>query len=165
MGAFLPQVVQASFLWVCGDFYTASLGMYASTSSRLGEIGNVSNDARFVRNGSLVQKLKKYLLLWTITAGLALVIIITIFWDICVIQFNPSVTVSLVMAEIIPLRYSSPDKKANFTNDIIDLWFQTYLLNALGQHWQHTLRRSCVDIQQKFRKIFKTENMILSKLV
>ena len=40
----------------------------------------------------------------TIIAGLALVIIITIFWDICVIQFNPSVTVSLVMAEIIPLR-------------------------------------------------------------
>ena len=36
-------------------------------------------------------------------------IIITIFWDICVIQFNPSVTVSLVMAEIIPLRLMIPN--------------------------------------------------------
>ena len=44
-----------------------------------------------------------------LSAGLALVIIITIFWDICVIQFNPSVTVSLVMAEIIPLRLLLPN--------------------------------------------------------
>ena len=44
-----------------------------------------------------------------LSAGLALVIIITIFWDICVIQFNPSVTVSLVLAEIIPARLLFPN--------------------------------------------------------
>ena len=44
-----------------------------------------------------------------LSAGLALVIIITIFWDICVIQFNPSVTVSLVLAEIIPARLLLPN--------------------------------------------------------
>ena len=50
-----------------------------------------------------------YQIMPALSAGLALVIIITIFWDICVIQFNPSVTVSLVMAEIIPLRLLLPN--------------------------------------------------------
>lgn len=50
-----------------------------------------------------------YQMMPALSAGLALVIIITIFWDICVIQFNPSVTVSLVMAEIIPVRLLFPN--------------------------------------------------------
>ena len=43
-----------------------------------------------------------YQLLPALSAGIALIIIITIFWDICIIQFNPSVTVSLVLAEALP---------------------------------------------------------------
>ena len=43
------------------------------------------------------------------SAGIALIIIITLFWDICVIQFNPAVTVSLVMAEILPFRLMIPN--------------------------------------------------------
>ena len=43
-----------------------------------------------------------YQLLPALSAGIALIIIITIFWDICIIQFNPSVTISLVLAEALP---------------------------------------------------------------
>ena len=35
--------------------------------------------------------------------------IVTIFWDICVIQFNQAVTISLVMAEVIPVRLMIPN--------------------------------------------------------
>ena len=45
-----------------------------------------------------------YQLLPALSAGIALIIIITIFWDICIIQFNPCVTVSLVLAEALPGR-------------------------------------------------------------
>ena len=45
-----------------------------------------------------------YQLLPALSAGIALIIIITIFWDICIIQFNPCVTVSLVLAEVLPGR-------------------------------------------------------------
>ena len=50
-----------------------------------------------------------YQLLPALSAGIALTIIITIFWDICIIQFNPSVTISLVLAESIPAKLLVPN--------------------------------------------------------
>ena len=44
-----------------------------------------------------------------LAAGINLVIIICMFWDICVIQFNPCVTAALVMAGIIPARLLIPN--------------------------------------------------------
>ena len=61
-----------------------------------------------------------------LSAGLALVIIITIFWDICVIQFNPSVTVSLVLAEIIPARLLFPNIVAQLLGATLGQWFLNY---------------------------------------
>ena len=44
-----------------------------------------------------------------LVAGFNLVIIICMFWDICVIQFNPCVTFALVFARVIPLRLLVPN--------------------------------------------------------
>ena len=50
-----------------------------------------------------------YQMMPALSAGIALIIIITVFWDICVIQFNPAVTVSLVLAEVLPFRLMIPN--------------------------------------------------------
>ena len=50
-----------------------------------------------------------YQMMPALSAGIALIIIITVFWDICVIQFNPAVTISLVLAEVLPFRLMLPN--------------------------------------------------------
>ena len=50
-----------------------------------------------------------YQMMPALSAGIALIIIITVFWDICVIQFNPCVTISLVLAEVLPFRLMVPN--------------------------------------------------------
>ena len=42
-----------------------------------------------------------YQLIPALAAGINLVIIICMFWDICVIQFNPAVTIALGLTGII----------------------------------------------------------------
>ena len=44
-----------------------------------------------------------------LAAGINLIIIICMFWDICIIQFNPCVTVALVFAQVIPWRLLVPN--------------------------------------------------------
>ena len=67
------------------------------------------------------------------SAGIALIIIITLFWDICVIQFNPAVTVSLVMAEILPFRLMIPNIIGIGYKSRHDSWL-IYLLWGIISH-------------------------------
>ena len=68
-----------------------------------------------------------YQLMPALSAGIALIIIITIFWDICVIQFNPAVTVSLVLAEVLPFRLMIPNILAQLTGGTLAAWLASLL--------------------------------------
>ena len=48
-------------------------------------------------------------LVFALAAGINLTIIITMFWDICIIQFNPCMTVAFVLAGVVPRRLLIPN--------------------------------------------------------
>ena len=50
-------------------------------------------------------------------------IIICMFWDICVIQFNPCVTFALVFAGVIPVRLLIPNVLAQMGGAALAAWF------------------------------------------
>ena len=45
----------------------------------------------------------------SVAVGMAATAIIIAFWDICLIQFNPAVTIILVIGEALPLRHLLPN--------------------------------------------------------
>ena len=68
------------------DIYIDFLGMHASAYSEFWEVVYAVKKKYFK---PVEEPHISYQFLPAFSAGLALVIIITMFWDICVIQFNP----------------------------------------------------------------------------
>ena len=62
-----------------------------------------------------------------LAAGINLVIIICMFWDICVIQFNPCVTFALVFAGVIPYRLLIPNVLSQMGGAALAAYFASLL--------------------------------------
>lgn len=73
---------------VCCNLYFDFLGMYAPASGKLKDPNRIESIKSFQPDA---EPHISYQFLPAFSAGLALVIIITMFWDICVIQFNPGI--------------------------------------------------------------------------
>ena len=68
-----------------------------------------------------------YQLIPALAAGINLVIIICMFWDICVIQFNPAVTIALGFAGIIRKSLIIPNIMAQCLGAVLAAFFASLL--------------------------------------
>ena len=62
-------------------------------------------------------------LVFALAAGINLTIIITMFWDICIIQFNPCMTVAFCVAGAVPWRLFIPNIGAQLLGSALAAWF------------------------------------------
>ena len=62
-------------------------------------------------------------LVFALAAGINLTIIITTLWDICIIQFNPCMTVAFCVAGAVPWRLFIPNIGAQLLGSALAAWF------------------------------------------
>ena len=90
-------------------------------------------------------------LVFALAAGINLTIIITMFWDICIIQFNPCMTVAFCVAGAVPWRLFVPNIAAQLVGSTLAAWFAALIRGfPVGSFPISGVNKSCLGFVRTF---------------